>query len=101
MLVNAIKMQKNFHPKANVFQNFYKLLYKHETSKSWLALPQRNFINSSPQKKSKENANELNKRSIFIAYSNSLAFSLQISLITFICFLKKYKDNEEFFILGY
>ena len=53
------------------------------------------------KKKSKENANELNKRSIFIAYSNSLAFSLQISLITFICFLKKYKDNEEFFILGY
>ena len=54
MLVDAIKIQKNFHPKTNIFQIFCKLLYKLDTSKSWQALPERNCINSSGQKEVKK-----------------------------------------------
>ena len=49
------------------------------------------------KKKNREKA----KKIVFINYSNLLGFFSQISLITFICFFKKYKDHEEFFILGY
>ena len=38
---------------------------------------------------------------MFAAYLDSLAFFLKISLISFMCFFKNQKDNEEFFIVGY
>ena len=44
--------------------------------------------------------NAIASKQVFIVYSNSLAFSLQISLINFKCFLKQSVDSGELFSFG-